>query len=98
MEGSRKPGLARIVEIEYNKKFSKYNQESNWLRRPLRRGQLHYACLDAVAVLYLVKKVRSSEGPRSQNVRLTNLCRSLKKATEIHTQMELRKRWEIMMR
>jgi len=46
-------GLARIVESEFGKKFSKYNQESAWSQRPLRRGQIHYAALDAVASLHL---------------------------------------------
>ena len=52
----------------YGKKFSKYNQESAWTTRPLRRGQLHYAALDAVSVLDILKKYRASDGANVEEV------------------------------
>ena len=61
MDGSKTRGLAAIVKLLYNKNFSKYNQESAWTIRPLRRGQIHYAALDAVSVLYILKKFRSDQ-------------------------------------
>ena len=51
-------GLARIVEMELGKKFSKYNQQSCWVQRPLRKGQLHYGALDAVVCVVIIKKMR----------------------------------------
>jgi hypothetical protein len=50
-----------VLEI-YKKKFSKYNQESAWTIRPLRKGQLHYAALDAVSVLHIYKKYLADGG------------------------------------
>lgn len=61
-------GLSKIVFLEYKKKLSKYNQESNWCQRPLRRGQVHYGAMDAVSVLYLLKKVREDPGERKNFV------------------------------
>ena len=63
-------GLAGIVHAEYGKYFSKYNQESGWSRRPLRKGQLHYAILDAVAALQILLRVRKRGGEALQLVRL----------------------------
>jgi ribonuclease D len=58
MDGKNVRGLAKIVTLVYDKKFSKFNQESAWTRRPLRKGQVHYAALDAVSVLHILKKYR----------------------------------------
>ena len=57
-EGTTKLGLAAIVKKVYDLKFSKHDQQSNWKKRPLRRSQIHYAALDAVATLHILLKVR----------------------------------------
>lgn len=59
MSGKQIRGLAKIVKLVFDKKFSKYNQESAWTTRPLRKGQMHYAVLDAVSVLHILKIYRS---------------------------------------
>lgn len=66
MNGKQVQGLAKIVTLTYDKKFSKYNQESAWTNRPLRQGQLHYAALDAVSVLDILKKYRANGGSTDQ--------------------------------
>ena len=68
MKGKQTQGLAKIVEQEYGKKFSKYNQESGWLQRPLRQGQLHYAALDAVSVWDILRRVRERGGEQAEQV------------------------------
>lgn len=65
-------GLARIVHDVFKKKFSKYNQESAWSQRPLRKGQLHYAALDALAALKLLKHLRETGGQESTEVPFYN--------------------------
>jgi uncharacterized protein with PIN domain len=60
----QKLGLAKIVKEVYHKELSKFNQQSNWKKRPLRKGQIHYAALDAVSVLELYKKARDENDPR----------------------------------
>ena len=67
-DGNRILGLSKIVFKEFNKKMSKYNQESNWQLRPLRKGQLHYAALDSVSVLYIMKKLKEGGAQRTKNV------------------------------
>jgi ribonuclease D len=68
MDGKQVRGLAKIVKLVYDKKFSKYNQESAWTTRPLRRGQIHYAALDAVSVLDILKKYRAQGGHDIEDV------------------------------
>ena len=43
--------LAFMCEKLLFKKLSKYEQRSNWNRRPLKKTQLHYAALDAAVCL-----------------------------------------------
>ena len=64
----QKLGLAKIVKEVFNKELSKFNQQSNWKKRPLRRGQIHYAALDAVSVLHLLKKTREDQDPRVEGL------------------------------
>lgn len=54
--GANKPSLGTIVKQEFGKEMSKYNQQSNWRQRPLRKSQIHYAALDAVATLQVYLK------------------------------------------
>lgn len=68
MNGKNIRGLAKIVEIVYEKKLSKYNQESAWDQRPLRAGQIHYGALDAVSVLDILMKVREKGGDLAEKV------------------------------
>lgn len=68
VEGNRKFGLAQIVKKVYDKEFSKYNQQSNWKKRPLRRSQIHYGALDAVATLNILLKVRKDGSPLAENI------------------------------
>jgi uncharacterized protein with PIN domain/uncharacterized protein Usg len=64
IEGKQKMGLAAIVKKVYSKEFSKYNQQSNWDRRPLRKSQIHYAALDAVATLNVFLKIQKDQAPQ----------------------------------
>lgn len=72
VEGNRKFGLAQIVKKVYDKEFSKYNQQSNWKRRPLRRSQIHYGALDAVATLNILLQVRKDGSPLVENIEAEN--------------------------
>lgn len=41
-----------------NRKLSKYEQRSNWNRRPLKKTQVHYAALDAFACVLIYNKIK----------------------------------------
>lgn len=40
------------------RKLSKYEQRSNWNRRPLKKTQLHYGALDAFACVLIYDKIK----------------------------------------
>ena len=49
-------GLAAVVKYLFNKDLCKYEQMSNWEKRPLKFTQIHYAGLDAFCLL-MIKNV-----------------------------------------
>ena len=49
--------LAFMTEKLLGKKISKFEQRSNWNRRPLKRTQMHYAALDAQICLELFENL-----------------------------------------
>ncbi len=46
-------GLVMLVQRFLQRKLCKGEQRSNWMKRPLRQGQLHYAALDAYVEILL---------------------------------------------
>ena len=49
----RPPSLSNLCRRLLSKPINKRNQRSNWERRPLRKDQLEYAAMDAVALILL---------------------------------------------
>lgn len=49
--------LAHICLKVLGKEVCKKQTLTNWARRPLRRNQLHYAALDALAVIHIYRKL-----------------------------------------
>jgi len=50
-------GLVMLVQRFLQRKLCKGEQRSNWMRRPLRQAQLHYAALDAYVEILLWDKL-----------------------------------------
>ena len=46
-----------MCEVLLGKKMSKYEQRSNWNRRPLKKTQIHYAAADAYACLLIYEEL-----------------------------------------
>jgi len=49
--------LAFMCDKVMHKKMCKYEQRSNWNRRPLKKTQLYYASLDAYICVFIYKKL-----------------------------------------
>ncbi|MEM6793471.1 MAG: ribonuclease D [Acidobacteriota bacterium] len=60
------PGYARLIDDLFGLTIPKGETRSNWLRRPLRPAQLHYAALD---VAYLIPAYRQLAGELEQHGR-----------------------------
>ena len=50
-------GLNKVSQEVLEKQICKYEQISNWERRPLRKSQKHYAALDAFVLLRILDKL-----------------------------------------
>ena len=51
------PSFSKVCEKIIGKQLCKYEQCSNWEKRPLRETQLHYAALDALLCCLIYKKI-----------------------------------------
>ena len=51
------PSFAKVCEKVIGKPLCKFEQCSNWERRPLRKSQLHYAALDSLLCCLIFKKI-----------------------------------------
>ena len=51
------PSFAKVCEKVIGKPLCKYEQCSNWEKRPLRESQLHYAALDALICCLIFQKL-----------------------------------------
>ena len=51
------PNFSKVCEKLIGKPLCKYEQCSNWERRPLRQRQLHYAALDALLLCVVYQKM-----------------------------------------
>jgi len=60
-------GLSNMCKKLFGKPLSKFEQQSNWNARPLRKTQLHYAALDAIVLIQIYKIFQKS----LENVDLT---------------------------
>jgi hypothetical protein len=55
-------GLAGTCELVLNKGLCKYEQRSNWEKRPLRESQVHYAALDAYVQIVALRELARFSG------------------------------------
>ena len=53
--------LVYVTEFLLKRTISKYEQCSGWNNRPLRKAQMHYACLDCLLPLVLGEKLGEIE-------------------------------------
>ena len=57
-------GLKFMVNEYLQKDFCKFNQMSGWFLRPLRKSQIHYAALDAVAMIPIYELLKDATDDR----------------------------------
>lgn len=55
--GYPQPGLKAVARIKLGIEVDKEEQDSNWVLRPLRESQLHYAAQDAALLLPLLRRL-----------------------------------------
>ena len=55
--GYPQPGLKAVAKIKLGIEVDKEEQDSNWVLRPLRESQLHYAAQDAALLLPLLRRL-----------------------------------------
>lgn len=55
------PNLSELCKKILNKELCKYEQVSNWERRPLRKRQIHYAALDAYILLKIYDNLKLTD-------------------------------------
>lgn len=60
--GSKIKGLRGLVENFFKRTLDKEEQTSDWLRRPLKEKQIHYAALDAFVLFKIYHKACSTYG------------------------------------
>ena len=51
------PSFSKLCQKLFGKPLCKYEQCSNWERRPLRQSQLHYVALDSIFCCLIFKKL-----------------------------------------
>lgn len=75
--------LAYMAEKFLGKKMCKYEQRSNWNRRPLKKMQIHYAVLDALVCVEIYDKLRklgSKKGKEKVQVKVQEEATAEEKA------------------
>ena len=63
-------GLVMLVQRFLKKKLCKGEQKSNWMKRPLRERQLHYAALDAYVEILIWDRLVEEARDKGEDVRL----------------------------
>jgi ribonuclease D len=58
------PGLKTMVKLKLGVDIPKVEQDSNWMRRPLRESQLNYAARDAALLLPLLRELAAEAEQR----------------------------------
>ena len=56
-----------------SKNLCKYNQTSNWEKRPLRKAQINYAALDAFILLKILQEIENNQNYEEEIMYLDTL-------------------------